>query len=228
VKRVLEMGPVVNEARPSLPGDVRGLTARLGSPDAQVRHPVLAGLAQANVVDLPSLRMFLDRYQCEVLGPVELPLIQRAAQHAHRHEVRELLALDCALTQDPRLTRFAAASQAVGRAQLWRLRPLRDLRLVRRYWAAVEARRAMAWHPLVYGVILAVFSIPLRQGLLHYGGQTLGGFLDAAATALRLGVVDRAALAAEIDRALPVLVQRSLLPPAPPCAHVCPLPLPRS
>jgi urease accessory protein UreF len=171
------------------------------------------------------LRLFLEAYQAQVLGPVELTAIQQARQHAQRHEVRELLALDHQLAQDPRLGRFAAASQAVGRAQLWRLLPLRDVRLIRRYWEAVETGRALAWHPLVYGVTLSVFFLPLRQGLLHYAGHTLGGFLDAASTALRLSAENRSALAGELDRGLPGLVQRSLLPPEPSRADVCALPL---
>ncbi|HRZ57624.1 MAG TPA: hypothetical protein P5525_19470, partial [Candidatus Paceibacterota bacterium] len=96
-----------------------------------------------------------------------------------------------------------------------------DVRLVRRYWEGVGAGRASAWHPLVYGVLLSVYSIPMRQGLLHYGGRTLGGFLDAAATPLRLSSGDCSSLAAELDRGLPALVERSLLPCEPSRDCVC-------
>jgi len=227
-KRVLEIGLIQNEARPWSPGDVRGLAGRVGSPPAAALCPVLAGLTEARVVDLASLQTFLQAYQAEVLVPIELAVIQHAAQHAHRGETRELLALDRALERELRLSRFTAASQAVGRGQLWRLLPLRDVRLIRRYWEAVEAGQAKAWHPLVYGVTLSVFSIPLRQGLLHYSGQILGGFLAAASSTLRLPADDRAAVAADLDRALPGLVARSLLAPEPLRTDICLLPLPPS
>jgi urease accessory protein UreF len=57
---------------------------------------------------------------------------------------------------------------------------------VRRYIAAVEQGDANAWHTLVYGLTLALYSIPLRQGLLGYGFQTTSGFVYAASRSLRL------------------------------------------
>jgi len=39
---------------------------------------------------------------------------------------------------------------------------------------------------LVYGITLALYSIPLRQGLLGYGYQTTRGFIYSAAKALQL------------------------------------------
>ena len=45
-----------------------------------------------------------------------------------------------------------------------------------------SAREANAWHTLVYGVTLALYSIPLRQGLLGYGYQTMRGFIYFRAT----------------------------------------------
>jgi len=41
---------------------------------------------------------------------------------------------------------------------------------------------------LVFGVFLAQYSLPLRQGLILYGQRTLGGFLDSAGASLRLPV----------------------------------------
>ena len=40
---------------------------------------------------------------------------------------------------------------------------------------------ANAWHTIVYGVILSVYSLPLRQGLLSYAVQTTRGFVDSLA-----------------------------------------------
>ena len=51
---------------------------------------------------------------------------------------------------------------------------------MQRYLAAVQAGEAQAWHTLVFGVVLALYSLPLRQGLTHFAQQTLGGFIDAA------------------------------------------------
>lgn len=146
------------------------------------------------VRDLPSLRGFLTWYRTELLEPVEMPAIRRAFDHAGRHEVRELLELDLSLKGEARLDRFAAASKAVGRSQLWRLLPMRDQRLVRRYWHALEAGHAQGWHMLVYGVVLSVFSLPLRPGLLHYGRQTLAGFVSSAQQSLQLPEHDCRAL----------------------------------
>ena len=74
----------------------------------------------------------------------------------------------------------------MGRSQLQKLRPLRDQRVVQRYLDAVETGRASGWHTLVYGVTLAVYSLPSRQGLLGYAHQTTRGFIYSAARMLRL------------------------------------------
>ena len=122
------------------------------------------------------------------LLPVELPAILAAHGHACRGELRELIALDRALASDARLREFRAASAAVGRRQLSKLRPLRDQRLVQRYLRSVENAEAHGWHTLVFGVFLSQYSLPLRQGLMLYAHRTLGGFLDSAGATLRLPV----------------------------------------
>jgi urease accessory protein UreF len=68
----------------------------------------------------------------------------------------------------------------MGGLQLARLRPLRDDRFVQRYLAAVESGQAHGWHTIVFGVTLAVFSLPLRQGLLYYSQETLTALASAA------------------------------------------------
>ncbi len=60
----------------------------------------------------------------------------------------------------------------------------------KRYLAAVESGEAHGWHTLVYGLTLAVYSLPLRQGLLGYAQQTTRGFIQAAARSLELSETD--------------------------------------
>jgi len=172
---------------PELTGDARELLEQLGAPEALPTLSLAASALTLEAVrDEATLRRFLAGYREQVLVPVELPAILAAHGHAFRGELRELLALDHALASDPQLREFRAASAAVGRRQLGRLRPLRDQRLVQRYLRAVEAGEAHGWHTLVFGVFLAQYSLPLRQGLLLYSERTLGGFLDSAGATPRL------------------------------------------
>lgn len=131
--------------------------------------------------DRAALRDFLRRYHTELLLPVELPAIRRAWGHATRNEFRELAVFDRELLAEPRLAPFAAVSQAAGQRQLRRFRPLHDVRLVQRYLAALEREEVRAWHTLVYGVTMWLFSLPLHQGLLGYARQITRGFIRAAA-----------------------------------------------
>ena len=101
---------------------------------------------------------------------------------------------------------FAEASFRVGQRQLNKLRPLRHERVVQRYAAAVEAGEARGWHPLVYGVTLAVFNLPLRQGLVNYAAQTLGGLVDSAERRHRLPTDDCQALLDEANGRLPLVL----------------------
>jgi len=135
------------------------------------------------IPDLPALQNFLDTYFTQILLPLELPAITEACSRVRRGETRELVALDRQLDGEPRLAPFAAASRKLGVLQLQRLKPLRDERTVQRYLSAVESGQAGGWHTLVYGLTLAVYSFPLRQGLLHYARETLSGLAHAAAGA---------------------------------------------
>lgn len=189
---------------PELAGDARALLDQLGSPEAlPTLSSAAAALTLATVRDEATLRCLLAGYREQILLPVELPAILRAHGHAARNELRELLALDRELAGDARLREFRPASAAVGRRQLAKLRPLRDQRLVQRYLRAVEDGQAHGWHTVVFGVFLAQYSLPPRQGLLLYGQRTLGGFLDAAAGTLRLPAASADAIFA--DAAQPLL-----------------------
>jgi urease accessory protein UreF len=124
---------------------------------------------------------FLEDYLARLLLPCELPAIVAACGHARRGELRELLAQDQSLAAPLLSTPFAAPSRRMGWLQLARLRPLRDNRFVQRYLAAVESGKAHGWHTIVFGVTLAVYSLPLRQGLLYYSQETLCALAAAAA-----------------------------------------------
>jgi len=189
-------------------GDWHPLAEQLGSANGLAAlSEVSASVRVAPVCDLPSLRHFLSRYQKQILLPVELPAIQRAYDHTCRHEVRELIEFDRQLANETTLNIFAAASQRVGQTELLKLRPLRDERIVRRYLEAVERREANAWHTLVYGLTLALYSLPLRQGLLGYGYQTARGFIYAAARPLQLSELNCRALLEELCGTLPAAVE---------------------
>ncbi len=174
---------------PELTGDACELLAQLGAPEALPTLALAATSLRLEAVrDEATLRRFLAGYREQVLLPIELPAILAAHSHACRGELRELIALDGALAADSRLREFRAASAAVGRRQLSKLRPLRDQRLVQRYLRAVESGEAHGWHTLIFGVFLAQYSLPLRQGLMLYAQRTLGGFLDSASATFRLPV----------------------------------------
>src|SRR5208337_3951997 len=168
-------------------GDWHPLAEQLGSADGLLEFGSVSSLLRLPPVrDLASLRKFLEDYQSQILLAHELPVIQRAHGHAARQEVRELVALDRRLAEEPILQNFASASRRIGRVQLQKLRPLRDQRLVQRHLQAVETGQAHGWHTLVYGVTLAIYSLPLHQGLLGYAHQVTRGFIYSAAQMLRL------------------------------------------
>lgn len=170
--------------------------------------PVAAWLRGCPVNSLPALRDFLRRYQAEILLPLELPAIRRAFDHTRRNQLRELLRFDRELARTPMQELFAGPSRRVGRIQLRRLQPLRDVRFVQRYLGAVARNDANAWHTLVYGLTLAVFSLPLRQGLLGYARQTTRGFITAAAWPLHLSEADGWRLFEELADGLIGAVQK--------------------
>jgi urease accessory protein len=192
-------------------GDAHPLVSQLGSTDGLVTlGQACSSLSWEGIRDAAGLRTFLQQYREELLGPFELTAIARAWQHASRGEVSELIALDQELAGQPALKQFAAASQRVGRSQLRRLRPLRDHRVVQRYGKAVDEARAHGWHTLVYGVTLAVYSLPIRQGLVTYSQQVLRGFVHAAIPSLKLSETEAARLIGELADPLPRLANETV------------------
>ena len=124
--------------------------------------------------------------------------------------------LDRQLANEPLLQSFATASQRVGKTQLKRLRQLRDQRLVQRYLRAVQTGEAHAWHTVVYGLILSVYSLPLRQGLLSYAQQTTRGFISSAANRLRLAETECQLLVSEVCSGFPAAANSLLMAAAGP------------
>jgi len=185
-------------------GDAHPLVQQLGTADGLASLHALADSLQARpVITLPALREFLRRYHERILLPHELPAIHTAFAHVSRNQLRELVAFDQQLCAEPALQDFACASWRVGHGQLQRLRPLRDERMVQRYLAAVENHEAHGWHTLVYGLTLAVYSLPLRPGLLGYAHQTTRGFIHAAARGIKLAEADCRELFDELCEPLP-------------------------
>lgn len=151
---------------------------QVGSPITPSSWP--PGIPPGSIATLPSLKAWLTHFRQEVLGRKEWPATLQAWDFARQGNARDLVALDQAWAINAVTLPFAEASRRVGQRQLNRLRALRDQRVITRYIEAIEAGRAHGWHPLVYGVYLAVFSLPLRQGLMNFGAQTLSGLARAA------------------------------------------------
>src|SRR6266496_4130592 len=207
-----KLSPVTQQIAEELLGDVAPLAEQIGSAEGLVALSEAVSQQFHRVTDLPSLRLFLGDYQSRILIPLELPAIWRAYCHASRYEIRELIELDRQLDHEPLLRSFATASQRVGKTQLKRLRPLRDQRLVQRYLHAVQTGEAHAWHTVVYGVILSLYSLPLRQCLLSYAQQTTLGFIRCAAGRLGLTAAGCQDLLSEGGSSFPEAVNRLLLP----------------
>lgn len=191
--------------------DPRDLLTSIGSSEALPGiSSLVSGAGFKQVHDLPSLEAFLEQYIADILVPLELPAVLSAWQFTEDHHVRELIDLDNELLNNERLKPFRAASCAVGRRQLSKLRPLRDHRVIQRYWGAMDEGRAAAWHTLVYGILTSTYSIPLRQSLVQLAQQTLAGFTLSAVTSLKLGLQASRAMLIRRNADLPPAVNELL------------------
>ncbi len=172
--------------------------ARLGSPDGlESLTPALSALQLAPIRSASSLRAFLHSYRDRVLLPTELPVIQKAYMLASRGQTRELVALDQAAPRGPVDMPFSELSAAIGRIQMSRLKPMKGNRVLSRYMEAVTRGEAKGWHTIAYGLILASFAMPLRQGLVHYSESALHGFVESASGLLQLSEAEQSALTQE-------------------------------
>jgi urease accessory protein UreF len=191
--------------------DWRALEEQLGSPEeatalsASVLAASIKGIHTAE-----ELRDFVANFQTENLALQELPIILRSYNHARRNEGREIIQLDQSLKLTIANDALASASVRVGRNQLRRMRALRHEKVVSKYWDAVRNGEASAWHTIVFGVVLAVYSIPLRQGLHHYSQQTVRGFLDAGVRNLKLRESAVDDLESSLLAGTPALVEKVL------------------
>ncbi len=201
-------------ASDELSGDVHPFTQALGSPESLASLAALAELVQCpRPESSPAVQSFLNRYAERLLVPVELPAIRDAYFHVQRGEVRELIRLDRRLEELFGKSALADASRHLGRTQLRRLRPLRS-RPLQRYLEAVESGRAHGWHVVVYGILLALFSLPLRQGLAHFALRSQEGLLESSLLGLGIPAPDRARLRESCAARVGTAVQEAL-PPTP-------------
>jgi len=201
----------------ALLGDVRALARQVGGLPGSGPGSPRGGVGISS--GMIPWREWLGRYVREGLVGEEWPVVLEAWSHASAGRVKELLALDQAWGLRVGMRPLAEASFRVGQRQLNRLRPLRDVRVVQRYLAAVETGKAHGWHPVVYGVMLAVFAVPLRQGLMHYADQVLGGFVEGVPPGIAMSEGERSQWVKEMGEVLPVELGR-LLVSVPPMAVV--------
>jgi urease accessory protein UreF len=159
-------------------GEYTALLHQIG-PGGDAPVPTPPSLWRKPLTSAAELTSFLHRYRAEILSPLELPTILRAAELARQNLGRELIELDRSLTKEPGLADFADASRRVGRSHLRRLRPLQDHRALHKFLAASDENRVLPWHTVVYGITLGIYSIPFRQGLVHYVERTLIGWAEA-------------------------------------------------
>ncbi|MBL9166752.1 MAG: hypothetical protein JNN07_03355 [Verrucomicrobiales bacterium] len=192
------------DAEINLLGELHPLVQQLGSTEGLHELSETSKLiAHHTVTDVESLWSFLRAYRSRILLPLELPIIHQAFLHADKGRTRELIELDRKIAETPRLKHLSSASRRVGQAQLKRLRPLRDVRVLQRYLAAVEAKQAEGWHTLVFGLTLAIYSVPLRQGLLGYAQQVMRGFIHSAGRRFAVPAGEIEEMMQELNAALP-------------------------
>jgi urease accessory protein UreF len=192
----------------SLLGEFRALLRQVGSSVVAPEAP--CPFWAAALEDPHALGQFLEDYLARLLLPCELPAIVSACGHARRGHWREFLAEDHRLAVPLGSTPFAEPSRRMGWLQLARLRPLRDDRIVQRYLAAVESGQANGWHTMVYGVTLAVYSLPLRQGLLSYSQEMISALVSAAGRSKSFSALDLDEMLSSLLARVPEAVEAAL------------------
>lgn len=164
-------GTLPNSNRCVLPESaVRLLRSCLGFGLVANEQDVRVSLAEHRVAagHEADLDTWMIQFEKQCLMDLEWRIIRQAHNYAERGLARELVQLDQNWSEHMAGSPDAEASRQVGRRQLNRLRPMPDQRIVLRYLDAIEHGGAQGWHPVVYGVFLAIYNIPLRQGLMQY------------------------------------------------------------
>lgn len=196
------------------PGAVGDLLEQLGSMEDLVSITAAGALLRnAPITNVEGLAVFIETYLEQVLVPIELPAIYQASFHASHGHCRELIALDQAVAQQLTMPQFSSASRQVGQMHLNRLRPIRGERVLQRYLNAVDEGAATGWHTIVYGITLALYSLPPRQGLMHYAYRTMAGFVRAAARSLELTEADCRDIVEDMCEDLPQAIESTLTRP---------------
>ncbi len=192
-----------------LPGNMHLLMEQIGSVEVLENLSGLPDSSGIAEISRPSdILKFLKVYKQQILEPLELPSICRAFFHANANEARELIEQDQVFGRERVLKAFAETSRRAGRAQLQRLRPLKDQRLAQKYLTAVEKGEAHGWHTLVYGVTLSVYSFPLRTGLVTYCSQIIRGFIRSASEGMVISRAEEDALFDELSASIPAVVEK--------------------
>jgi len=170
----------------------------------------MASQAANATTSTAALHAFLQNYKLSVLLPCELPAVMQACTHTRHNQMKELIALDQALSGESWLKPYEQDSRVAGRLHLERLRPLRDQRGLQRYIAAVERGEANGWHLLVAGAALGLYALPLRQGLMDYALHTFWNVVSQAAGPLGLESDEGMLLVKELSADLPQRIQTML------------------
>jgi len=214
MEQVLNQIRVSSAVTSDAPGAIGDLLQQLGSMEDLVSITAAGALLRnATITNVEGLAVFIETYLEQVLVPVELPAIYQASFHASHNHCRELIALDCSVAQQLTVPQFSSASRQVGQMHLRRLRPIRGERVLQRYLDAVDRGEATGWHTIVYGITLALYSLPPRQGLMHYAYRTMGGFVRAAARSLELTETDCRDIVSDMCQDLPQSIQATLARP---------------
>jgi urease accessory protein UreF len=202
---------VLQTEKATFKGELHNFLEQLGS--SEDKYSFAAGFPDLrSILSAKALREFLLNYKADLLLPLELPSIYSAYKHASRNECREFVALDELLANEPRFKPFSGFSLVVGQHHLKRLRPLRDSRVVQRYLHAIEGGQAHGWHTLVYGLTLALYSVPARQGLIAYGQQTVSSFIDSASRRFSFSHQEQEILWTDMIASLPGDVDKLISP----------------
>ena len=155
--------------------DVSALAECIGSSQAPAAWS--PELLSASISTVDALTGWIRQYRETVLASKEWPIVLEAWQFTRNGKSRDLIRLDQKCDSWMTVSPYKEASRKVGHRQLCRLRALRDQRIIFRYLDAIGAGQANGWHPVVYGLYLAVFNLPLRQGLVNFGEQTIRGLV---------------------------------------------------